>query len=128
MTEDPRARQKDDPDHPVGLGADLDYRFTLANERTFLAWVRTALGLLAGSVAMVHLVPDAGSSPAPLERTVGFVLAGLGTAVALAGFRRWRRVQVAMERGGRLPASRDPLWLALAVAGLAAILLVMVAR
>ena len=29
-------------------GEEPDYRFTLANERTFLAWVRTALGLLAG--------------------------------------------------------------------------------
>ena len=33
-----------------------DYRFTLANERTFLAWQRTALGLLAAAVAVVQLV------------------------------------------------------------------------
>jgi hypothetical protein len=37
---------------------ELDYRFTLANERTFLAWQRTALGLLAAAVAVVHLVPE----------------------------------------------------------------------
>ncbi|MDT5236302.1 MAG: putative rane protein, partial [Mycobacterium sp.] len=35
---------------------ELDYRFTLANERTFLAWIRTALALLAGGVAVVQLV------------------------------------------------------------------------
>ena len=35
-----------------------DYRFTLANERTFLAWQRTALGLLAAAVALVQLVPE----------------------------------------------------------------------
>ena len=35
-----------------------DYRFTLANERTFLAWERTALGLLAAAVAVVQLVPE----------------------------------------------------------------------
>jgi putative membrane protein len=34
-----------------------DYRFTLANERTFLAWIRTALALIAGGVAVVQLVP-----------------------------------------------------------------------
>ena len=30
-----------------------DYRFTLANERTFLAWQRTSLGLMAAAVAAV---------------------------------------------------------------------------
>jgi hypothetical protein len=33
-----------------------DYRFTLANERTFLAWIRTALALIAGGVAVAQLV------------------------------------------------------------------------
>ena len=37
---------------------ELDYRFTLANERTFLAWQRTALGLRAAAVALVQLVPE----------------------------------------------------------------------
>ena len=37
-----------------------DYRFTLANERTFLAWIRTALALIAGGVAVVQLVPAFG--------------------------------------------------------------------
>lgn len=38
--------------------AEPDYRFTLANERTFLAWIRTALALLAGGVAVIKLVPS----------------------------------------------------------------------
>jgi uncharacterized membrane protein YidH (DUF202 family) len=50
-----------------------DYRFTLANERTFLAWQRTALGLLAAAVAVVHLVPEASqgraTSSAPCSRS-----------------------------------------------------------
>jgi putative membrane protein len=33
-------------------GTEPDYRFTLANERTFLAWIRTALALLAGGVLL----------------------------------------------------------------------------
>ena len=35
-----------------------DYRFTLANERTFLAWQRTSLGLMAAAVAVVQFMPE----------------------------------------------------------------------
>ena len=45
------------PDDPRSVGEEPDYRFTLANERTFLAWIRTALALIAGGVALVQLVP-----------------------------------------------------------------------
>lgn len=38
-------------------GTEPDYRFTLANERTFLAWIRTALALIAGGVAVAQLLP-----------------------------------------------------------------------
>lgn len=84
-----------------------DYRFTLANERTFLAWVRTALALLAGAVAVLHLVPLEWS---PVLRTlVGLWLAAL--AVVITGYApfRWARVQRAMRRGGRLPTSPLPI-------------------
>ncbi len=39
---------------------DPDYRFTLANERTFLTWLRTSLALIAAGVAVVQLVPEFG--------------------------------------------------------------------
>ncbi|WP_103350207.1 YidH family protein [Amycolatopsis sp. CA-128772] len=85
---------------PHAGGREPDYRFTLANERTFLAWLRTALGLLAGGVAVHQLVPNAAST----------VLAGLCVVLAavLAGtaYPRWRRVQVAMRAGEPLPPSR----------------------
>lgn len=96
-----------------------DHRFTLANERTFLAWLRTALALMAAGVAVVQLVPEFGLAGA--RHVVGVVLAGLGTAVAAAAIGRWRGVQRAMEYGEALPPTRMPLLLgaALAVLGVA---------
>jgi putative membrane protein len=54
------AVDNDDTAHKGGRTApefEPDYRFTLANERTFLAWERTALGLLAAAVAVVPAGP-----------------------------------------------------------------------
>jgi putative membrane protein len=107
---------------------DLDYRFTLANERTYLAWLRTALGLLAGAVALVHIVPDTGEDADWAERSVGFALALLGMAVVLASIRRWHVVQKAMERHENLPPSRAPIFLGLAVVALAVAVVVLLAR
>lgn len=101
-----------------------DYRFTLANERTFLAWLRTALALLAGAVAVVHLVPAFGFEGA--RRLVGALLAALGVAVAAAGVLRWRAVQSAMRRRAELPPTRMPLLLGAALAALSVLVLVLV--
>lgn len=106
---------------------DLDYRFTLANERTYLAWLRTALGLLAGAVALVHVVPDQAKSASASQKTIGFVLAGLGISVTVASIRRWLRVQRAMEQHVNLPASRDPIYLGLAVIAIGVAVIVMLA-
>ena len=107
---------------------DLDYRFTLANERTYLAWLRTALGLLAGAVALVHLVPPGGEDADKAERGIGFALALLGIAVVLASIRRWQRVQQAMQRHENLPVSRAPIYLGVAVVGIGAAVIVLLAR
>lgn len=99
-----------------------DYRFTLANERTFLAWIRTALALIAGGVAVVQLVPAFGFPG--VRHTLGLVLTAAGGLVAASAVRRWHRVQSAMRHGEDLPASRMPLVLGVAI--LAAALLVLV--
>ena len=114
-------------DRDDGRPRDPDYRFTLANERTFLAWLRTALALMAGGVAVVQLVPELGVAGA--RHVVGVVLAALGVAVAVAAIGRWRRVQAAMECGEDLPPTRMPLLLgsALAVLGVAVGVLLLVA-
>ncbi|SDP09092.1 putative membrane protein [Klenkia soli] len=84
--------------------AEPDYRFTLANERTYLAWLRTALSLLAAGVALDQFVPELG---APGYRTaVGAGLGALSVLAAAGGLLRWRRVQRAMRAGAALPTAR----------------------
>ena len=81
-----------------------DYRFTLANERTFLAWIRTALALLAGGVAVSQFpLPRGGSE---FHDALGAVCVLLAALVAVGALLRWRSVQSAMRRGVPLPASR----------------------
>lgn len=100
--------------------ADPDYRFTLANERTFLAWIRTALGMLAGAVALVYVVPAEKVSGA--QRSIAVVLTAFSIATALLALRRWHTVQLHMRRGLDLPTNRDPIYLSLAVAGIAVVM------
>jgi putative membrane protein len=86
-----------------------DYRFTLANERTFLAWIRTALALIAGGVAVVQLVP-ALSIPG-IRHGLGMALTAAGGVLAVLAVRRWQSVQIAMRRGVELPRSWMPVLL-----------------
>lgn len=101
---------------PETRAALVDYRFTLANERTFLAWIRTALGLSAAAVAVVHLLP-ADAAPLALRAAIGLVLAGVAVYAAVAGVVRWRQVDRAMEAGRALPSTIATVVLACAVAG-----------
>jgi putative membrane protein len=105
---------QDSPEHP-------DYRFTLANERTLLAWLRTALALVAGGVAVATYAPDLGVRWGSAAVALGLVLIGLGTA--LAGYRRWRANEHAIATGRPLPAS----WLMPTVAASVAAVIVVVA-
>ena len=88
-----------------------DYRFTLANERTFLAWLRTALALDAAGVAVLHLLPDLAVS----GEAAGVALVALGAVVAAAAYLRWRRYQEALRLGRPLPPTRLPLVLTVVV-------------
>jgi putative membrane protein len=80
-----------------------DYRFTLANERTFLAWTRTALALLAGGVAVGQLFASGVDEVG--HRILGITCVVLATTVAIGAFARWRQVQAAMRRDDPLPGS-----------------------
>jgi putative membrane protein len=104
---------------------ELDYRFTLANERTFLAWIRTALALLAGGVAVVQLVP-ALSIPG-IRHGLGTALTAAGGVLAVLAVRRWQNVQIAMRRGVELPRSWMPVLLACVVVAVTVALIVVIA-
>ncbi|WP_225627478.1 YidH family protein [Streptomyces werraensis] len=109
-------------------GEEPDYRFSLANERTFLAWLRTGLALLAASVAIAQFV----QAPAPraLGRLLALLLAMIGTALCAMAYRRWRRVQHAMRHRRPLPRTRLPATLtwAISLLGAAAALLIVTTR
>jgi len=77
-----------------------DPRFSLANERTFLAWVRTALAFIACGVAVSLLgVPSLGSWHA----LVSYCLIAVGVLSAVTGMVRWMRAERAMRMGTILP-------------------------
>jgi putative membrane protein len=85
-----------------------DYRFTLANERTFLAWIRTSLALLAGSVAIAQLIPPLAIHDA--RKILGGLLAIISIAIVVHSGLRWRSVQKAMRHDAPLPPSLA-IWL-----------------
>jgi len=83
--------------------ADVDYRFLLANERTFLAWMRTALALIAGGVALDQFVVVAGARD--LVTVLGIFAIVLGGIVAVLGIVQWRRADRAMRNATRMNSS-----------------------
>lgn len=100
-----------------------DYRYTLANERTFLAWIRTSLALLAGAVAIVQLAP-AFSVPGA-RRLVAGLLAVISIAAVAGSALRWRRAEQAMRSDAPLPSSRLPWLLAVGVTLVGVLILVL---
>lgn len=85
-----------DDSNDTATDVEPDYRFTLANERTFLAWQRTALGLLAAAVALVQLVPELTIPGA--RQVLGVVLAILAILTSGMGLLRWQQADRAMRR------------------------------
>ncbi|HHU68073.1 DUF202 domain-containing protein [Corynebacterium sp.] len=81
-------------------GEEPDPRFTLANERTFLAWTRTSLAFLAGGIALEAFPLDL--SPELKTGLAVFIIA-VGMLISAGAAGRWVRVERAMRRGAPLP-------------------------
>ena len=96
------------------VGTDPDYRFTLANERTFLAWLRTGLALLAGSIALASLVHHFGPRSVRIGITV--LLLGLSLTVTVGSYFRWNRTERALREQRPLPSDPFPLIVVVGVA------------
>jgi len=104
-------------------GAEPDARFSLANERTFLAWIRTSLALMAGGIGLEAFVPQLAVPGLRQALAIGLVL--LGVAVSAAAFRRWLAAERAMRLGEPLPLPVLMPFLAYGVAVIALVAVVL---
>ncbi len=96
------------------VGVDPDPRFTLANERTFLSWITTSLGILGVGLA-VGTILDRDSRPVAV---LAFLWIALSAALSIRALLRWFRLERAMRLGHGLPLSASIPIVALVLAAL----------
>ena len=92
---------------PGDDGTEPDPRFTFANERTFLAWSRTALALVVAGLGIIQLLPPFPGVPWG-RHVLGVPLIVFGAVVAVTAYSEWVKSQRAMRRGEPLPRSVMP--------------------
>jgi putative membrane protein len=105
------------------VGEEPDVRFTLANERTYLAWIRTSLALIGGGLAAAQLL-EFQSEVARLAVALPPIV--LGALLALTSYRRWQRNQRALRLGEPLPSGGPPRLLAGGIGAVAVVVAVIV--
>jgi putative membrane protein len=113
----PRTREAAEGAEPED-GTEPDARFTFANERTFLAWNRTALALVVAGLAIAQLLPPFPGVPFG-RHLLAVPLICLGAIVSVAGYLEWRRDQRVLRLGQPLPPSLLPGILAVSISGIA---------
>jgi putative membrane protein len=112
VSDETRTRRRPPVD---AVGEEPDARFSFANERTFLAWNRTALGAVVAGLAVSHVLrPDDGSDVGP--KLVGVGLMILGGVLAAFSYGNWAAAQRAMRLGEPLPRSKLPTILSIVTA------------
>ena len=98
-------------------GTDPDPRFSLANERTFLAWLRTSLGLIAVGIGVATFVSTQMSRGLAVLLSAGLIV--LGGAIGAASWFRWVSVERALRTQQGIPPWRVAPMLAFGIAVLA---------
>ena len=104
------------PKRPMTIqrdGHEPDIQLSFANERTFLAWERTALGLITAGLAITQLLPSFDFPGG--RRLIGLPLIALGSVIAATSYWEWHRNQDAISHDRPLPRSRLPLIVAIVV-------------
>ena len=105
------------------VGEEPDARFSFANERTFLAWNRTALGCVVAGLAVSHVLrPEDRSGLGP--KIAGVALIVLGGLLALFSYFNWSAAQRALRLREPLPRSKLPTVLSVATAAVACVTIV----
>ncbi|MFV0428494.1 MAG: YidH family protein [Arachnia sp.] len=105
-------------------GTEPDPRFSLANERTFLAWIRTSMALLGGGVALEAFAQEA--LPTQLRHAAALTLLVTSLIVSIYATWRWHRVEAAMRHDRPLPVPGVMLAVAFGLIVASALLLVVV--
>lgn len=104
-----------------GVGTEPDARFSLANERTFLAWIRTSLALVAGGVALEAL--DLPLHPVAVDMA-SVLLVALGIFSTVWAWLGWARTERAARTGTPLPSPTGGVVLTVGVCVASLVLLV----
>jgi putative membrane protein len=124
MTGSPSSSDPSRPARPeAGAEREIDVRFSYANERTFLAWNRTALALIATGVAATQLLPKFDVTFG--RRLLGLPLIALGAVIALTSYSHWQANERAMRRGEPLVPSRIPLILSIGIGVIAVVAVIL---
>jgi putative membrane protein len=104
-------------------GDEPDPRFSFANERTFLAWLRTSLAFLAAGVALQALPVEL---PTTARRWLAMLFIVMALGSAASGWVRWARAERAMRRNEALPGSTITAVLVVGVTVAGLVLLVVI--
>lgn len=110
---------------PGDDGTEPDPRYTFANERTFLAWSRTALALVVAGLGVVQLLPPFPGVPWG-RHVLGVPLIVFGAVVAVTAYREWTTSQRAMRHEQPLPRSIMPVVMTVIIAAMAVVAAVVV--
>lgn len=105
-------------------GREPDYRFFLANERTFLAWLRTALALLASGVLLDQFATELAPPGIVVAASVALIV--MAVVMCATAYQHWKKVQIAMRMDALLPATWLPLLVACVLGLVCALAVVLV--